>query len=154
MTAFFRDRRSSWLACVALAFPCGPVQFRSKELGMRGKDRAKNRASNCFGTIQKRLPSRVLVTERKLFREYQNHPFLGTWFRLWLQFPRSSHQDNFENFWEVVLPVQTPQIRYVDLFDGPRRLSIHTAWNTSRSFTIVLSQFTPRLLFSFFVFSN
>ena len=39
------------------------------------------------------------------FREYQNHPFLGTWFRFWLQFFRSSHQDNFENFWEVVLPV-------------------------------------------------
>ena len=154
MTAFFRDRRSSWLACVALAFPCGPVWFRSKERGGRVKDRAKNRASNCFETTQKRLLRRLLVAERRLLRQYQNHLFLGTWFRLWLQFSRSSHQDNFENFWEVVLPVQTPQIRYVDLFDGPRRLSIHTAWNASLSFTIVSSQFTPRLLFSFFVFSD
>ena len=65
----------------------------------------KNRASNCFETTQKRLLRRLLVAERRLFREYQNHLFLGTWFRLWLQFSRSSHQDNFENFWEVVLPV-------------------------------------------------
>ena len=105
MTAFFRDRRSSWLACVALAFPCGPVWFRSKERGRRVKDRAKNRASNCFETTQKRLLRRLLVAERRLFREYQNHPFLGTWFRFWLQFFRSSHQDNFENCWQVVLPV-------------------------------------------------
>ena len=46
MTDFFRDRRSSWPACVALAFPCGPVWFWSKERGTRVKDRAKNRASN------------------------------------------------------------------------------------------------------------
>jgi len=105
MTAFFRDRRSSWLACVALAFPCGPVWFWNKERGTRVKDRAKNRASNCFETTQKRLLRRLLVAERRLFRQYKNHLFLGTWFRFWLQFFRSSHQDNFENFWEVVLAV-------------------------------------------------
>ena len=151
MTAFFRDRRSSWLACVAKAFPCG---FGAQNQEGESKTAPKNRASNCFEATQKGLLRRLLVTERRLFREYQNHPILGTWFRFWLQFFRSSHQDNFENFWEVVLPVQTLQMRYVDLFDGPRRLSIHTAWNASLSFTIVLSQFTPRLLFSFFVFSN
>ena len=151
MTAFFTDRRSSWLACVAKAFPCG---FGAKNEQRESKTAPKNRASNCLEATQKRLVRRLLVTERRLFREYQSHPILGTWFRFWLQFFRSSHQDNFENFWEVVLPVQTLQIRYVDLFDRPRRLSIHTAWNASLSFTIVLSQFTPRLLFSFFVFSN
>ena len=151
MTAFFRDRRSSWLACVAKAFPCG---FGAKNEERESKTAPKNRASNCFEATQKGLLRRLLATERRLFREYQNHSILGTWFRFWLQFFCSSHQDNFENFWEVALPVQTPQIRYVDLFDGPRRLSIRTAWNASLSFTIVLSQFTPRLLFSFFVFSN
>ena len=81
------------------------VWFRSKERGTRVKDRAKNRASNCFETTQKRLLRRLLVAERTLFRQYKNHPFLGTWFRFWLQFFRSTHQDNFEYFWEVVLPV-------------------------------------------------
>ena len=102
MTAFFRDRRSSWLACVAKAFPCG---FGAKNEQRESKTAPKNRASNCLEATQKRLLRRLLVTERRLFREYQNHPILGTWFRFWLQFFRSSHQDNFENFWEVVLPV-------------------------------------------------
>ena len=151
MTAFFRDRRSSWLACVAKTLKNG---FGAKNQEGESKTAPKNRASNCFEATQKGLLRRLLVTEQRLFREYQNHPILGTWFRFWLQFFRSSHQDDFENFWKVVLPVQTLQMRYVDLFDGPRRLSIHTAWSASLSLTIVLSQFTPRLLFSFFVFSN
>lgn len=151
MTAFCRGRRSSCRGQPAQRqrFRVDPCAFGAKNEELtRVKDRAKTRASNCFETTQKRLLRRLLMTERRLFREYQNHPFIGTWFRFWLQFFRSSHQDNFENFWEVVLPVQTLQIRYVDLFDRPRRLSIHTAWNAS------LSQFTPRLLFSFFVFSD
>ena len=89
MTAFFRDRRSSWLACVALAFPCRPVWFRSKERGTRVKDREKNRASNCFETTQKRLLRRLLVAARRIYRQYQNQSFVGTWFRFWLQFFRS-----------------------------------------------------------------
>ena len=76
-----------------------PCAFGAKnEEFTRVKDRAKNRASNCFETTQKRLLRRLLVTERRLFREYQNHPFLGTWLRFWLQFARNCHQDNFENF--------------------------------------------------------
>ena len=43
MTAFFRDRGSSWLACVALAFPCGPVCFRSKERGINESQRPREK---------------------------------------------------------------------------------------------------------------
>ena len=63
------------------------VWFRSKERGRRVKDRAKNRASNCFETTQtETLATHWLVTERRLLRQYRNQPFLGTWFRFWLQF--------------------------------------------------------------------
>ena len=83
MTAFFRDRRSSWPACVVKAFPCG---FGAKNEERESKTAPKNRASNCFEATQKGLLRRLLVTERRLFREYQNHPILGTWFRFGYNF--------------------------------------------------------------------
>ena len=131
MTAFFRDRRSSWLACVAKAFPCG---FGAKN------EEGESKTARKIGRVIASKPHRNACYADYSwlngdFREYQNHPFLGTWFRFSLQFFRSSHQDNFENFWQVVLPVQTLQIRYVDLFDGPRRLSIHS--NCLECFTII-----------------
>ena len=101
LKAFLRDRRSSWLACVAKAFPCG---FGAKN------EEGESKTARKIGRVIASKPHRNACYADYSwlngdFREYQNHPFLGTWFRFSLQFFRSSHQDNFENFWQVVLPV-------------------------------------------------
>ena len=79
MTDFFRDRRSSWPACVALAFPCGPVWFWSKERGTRVKDRAKNRASN--GPFYRYGGHIELIRFKEYYRMLRGHSTFRLYFR-------------------------------------------------------------------------
>ena len=152
MTAFFRDRRSSWLACVAKAFPCG---FGAKN------EEGESKTARKIGRVIASKPHRNAC--------YADYSWLNGDFSVNIKIthfwePGLGFRYNFfaavikiilKTFGKLCCLCRLYKLdMQICLMDQDGYLSTRTAWNASLSFTIVSSQFTPRLLFSFFVFSD